>query len=229
MFYQLNMSLNLSEAPILTLKDKIEDEISKECQMLLDKYFEGREYNREKVNLWKNYTMDELSNFLTKNYKDYGFCVFVNIIKKGDIRINSNGLFRKDTDSSLFKSVETKSLFIEIRIRYYKLYKNNMNLSNVINEELVKRMNNMLNNKLEGKFYSYEFAKKTVADIVVELENFLLLSENRPCTFQICNILSKPIEHQFSYKIINLDYLPLIASYSNDHLYAQLILFLLGN
>ena len=173
--------------------------------------------------------MDELSNFLTKNYKDYGFCVFVNIIKKGEIRINSSGLFRKDTDSSLFKSVETKSLFIEIRIRYYKLYKNNMNLSNIINEELVKKMNNMLNNKLEGKFYSYEFAKKTVEDIVVELENFLLLSENRPCTFQICNILSKPIEHQFSYKIINLDYLPLIASYSNDHLYAQLILFLLGN
>ena len=223
------MSLNLSEAPILTLKDKIEEEISKECQMLLDKYFEGREYDKEKVNIWKNYTMDELSNFLTKNYKDYGFCIFVNIIKKGDISINSYGLFREDTDSRLFKSMETQSLYVEIRVHYYKLYKNNMNLFDLINEELVKELNNILNNNLEGKSFSYDFAKKKVTDIVEELENFLLLPKNRPCTFQICNILSKPVEHQFSYKIINLNYVPLIASYSNDNLYAQLILFLLGN
>ena len=173
--------------------------------------------------------MDELSNFLIQNYKNYGFCIFINIIKKGDIRINSNGLCRKETDAILFHSIEAKSLFVEIRIRFYKLYKCDIDLSSILNDELLIKMNNILGNKLKGNSYSYEFAKKATNDIVVDFENFLLKLKNRPCTFQICNILSNPFEHQFAYKIINLDYIPLIASYSNENLYGQLILFLLGN
>ena len=63
------MSLNLSSAPSISLKDKMKDDITQECKILLDKYFEGREYNKDKINLWKNYTMDELSNFVNKIMK----------------------------------------------------------------------------------------------------------------------------------------------------------------
>ena len=223
------MSLNLSSAPSISLKDKMRDDITQECKILLDKYFEGREYDKDKVNLWKNYTMDELSNFLKSNYKNYGFCLFMNIIKKGDIRINSTGLCREETDSILFHSIETKSLFVEIRILFYKLYNSDINLSDLMNDELLIKMNNLLSNKLKGNSYSYEFAKKATDDIVVELENYLLKFKIKTCTFQICNIISYPFEHQFAYKIINLDYFPLIASYQNENLLGQLILFLLNN
>ncbi len=223
------MTSNLNGASSIKLKDKMKSEICQACKILLDKYFEGREYNKDKINLWKNYTMDELSNFLKQNYENYGFCIFINIIKKGDIRINSNDLSRPDTDLGFFQSLETKYLFVEIRINFYKLYESNINLFNYLNEELVIKMNDILTNKLEGKSYSYEFAKTIVSDAVKELQSFLLFSKIVCCTFQICSIIKKPFEHQFSYNIINLDYIPLIVNFSNQYLYAQLILFLLGN
>ena len=98
-----------------------------------------------------------------------------------------------------------------------------------MNDELLIKMNHILSNKLKGNSYSYEFAKKATKDIVVELENYLLKFKIKPCTYQICNIISYPFEHQFAYKIINLDYFPLIASYQNENLLGQLILFLLNN
>ena len=223
------MNENLNEAASTKLKNKMKNEICQACKILLDKYFEGREYDKDKVNLWKNYTMDELSNFLKSNYKNYGFCLFMNIIKKGDIRIYSNGLCREETDSILFHSIETKSLFVEIRILFYKLYNSDINLSDLMNDELLIKMNNLLSNKLKGNSYSYEFAKKATNDIVVEFENYLLKFKIKTCTFQICNIISYPFEYQFAYKIINLDYFPLIASYQNENLLGQLILFLLNN
>ena len=205
---------NLSEAPILTIKDKMVQEIRQKTKNVLNKYFQGREYEKENVGQWKDYTMEELTDFLQHNYKEYGFCLFIIIIKRGNIRTSANGIARQDTDGFLLESLETKTMYVEIRVRFYKLYQSNINI---------------LNSKLEGKTYSYDFADAKVEEIVIELQKYLLTQESKPCSYQMCSILSKPYDYQFYYKNINLNYLPLIASYSNDSLYSFIILFILDN
>jgi hypothetical protein len=41
--------------------------------------------------------------------------------------------------------------------------------------------------------------------------------------------MEKPFDFIYDYKVLNLQYLPLMASYSNDTLNANLILFILNN
>ncbi len=220
---------NLSEAPILTIKDKMVQEIRQKTKNVLNKYFQGREYEKENVGQWKDYTMEELTDFLQHNYKEYGFCLFIIIIKRGNIRTSANGIARQDTDGFLLESLETKTMYVEIRVRFYKLYQSNINYLDLYNDKLVMKINNILNSKLEGKTYSYDFADAKVEEIVIELQKYLLTQESKPCSYQMCSILSKPYDYQFYYKNINLNYLPLIASYSNDSLYSFIILFILDN
>ena len=132
---------NLSEAPILTVKDKMIQEIKEKTKKVLNKYFQGRDYEKENVNFWKDYEMEELTDFLKPNYKDYGFGLFIIMIKKGDIRTNSNKISRSDTDFDVLEYLETKTMYVEIRIRFYKLYQTNINYldsykSNNIKNEL---------------------------------------------------------------------------------------------
>ena len=220
---------NLSEAPILTVKDKMMKEIKEKAKKVLNKYFQGRNYEKENVNFWKDYAMEELTDFLNQNYKNYGFGLFIIMIKKGDIRTNSHAISRSDTDFDVLEFLETKTMYVEIRINLYKIYNNQTNYLNSCNEKLVMEMNNMLNSKLEGKKYSYDFADGKVEEIDNELQKYLLIPNNRPCSYHICSILSKPCIYQFDYKIVNLKYIPLISCYSNDSLYCQLILFILDN
>ena len=223
------MEQNYSEAPVLTEKDKMKEEIKNQCKKLLDKYFEGREYDREKVKSWKGYVLEELLDFFKKYYEGYGFCASTFIIKKGDLRITSTSILRSGTDSEVNYSIQNNSMFVELRIHFYKLYKPNLNYLDYFNEDLVVKMNDMLMNKLKGKTYTYEFAKDKVQEIVQELQDFLLIPKQKPTSFHICYILSQPIEYQFAYKVLNIKYAPLIASYSNDNLYGQLVLFIFDN
>ena len=220
---------NLSEAPTLTVKDKMMQETRAKIKKVLNKYFQGRDYENENVKLWKDYAMEELTDFLKLNYKEYGFIIYIIIIKKGDIRSNCNSISRGDTDFDLVEFLDAKTMYTEIRINLNKIYNNQTNYLDSCNEKLVMEMNKMLNSKLEGKQYSYDLAKGKTDEIVNELENYLLIPNPRPCSYHICSILSKPCIYQFDYKIVNLKYIPLISCYSNDSLYCLLILFILDN
>ena len=123
---------NLSEAPILTIKDKMVQEIRQKTKNVLNKYFQGREYEKENVGQWKDYTMEELTDFLQHNYKEYGFCLFIIIIKRGSMSTNANGIARQNTDGFFVESLETKTMYVEIRIRFYKLYQTNIKLIHMI-------------------------------------------------------------------------------------------------
>ena len=223
------MDSNLDEAPTISKKDLMKQELEKKCKIDLDKYFEGREYQSENVTLWKDYALEGLNDFLKKNYEEFGFALFMIVIKKGDVRIDSNSIARSKTDSFVKSSVETKSMYAYIKIWFYKLYNIDRNIFDSFNEELVLKMNNIIASKLEGKQYSYEFINSKVTEIVNDLQKFLLIPNDKLCSFHICCILRKPIEYQFACKAINLNYIPLTASYSNDSLNAQLILFILKN
>ena len=223
------MNNNLDEAQILEKKESIKQEIEQKVEIILDKYFKGRDYDKESVNLWKNYALEELSDFMKNNYKEYGFGIFMIIIKKGDIRTDSNALLREETDCYLLKSLETQTMYIEIRIFIYKLFQPEITFLDSFNEDLIIKMNELLISRLEGKVFSYEFVKDKVAEIVIELQKYLLIPKLKPCSFQVCYVLTKPIDYQFVCKAINLKYIPLTASYANDSFYAQLILFILNN
>jgi len=41
------------------------------------------DYNKEKVQLWKDYTIEEVSKYLVENYNNYGFVISFIIIKIG--------------------------------------------------------------------------------------------------------------------------------------------------
>ena len=114
------MDLNCPEAPTITVKDKMKEEIKNQCVIVLDKYFVGRTYESDKVNSWKNYALEEITNFLKTKYEGYGFCVCMFIIGKGNIRTNSTGLSRSKTDAYILYSVDNNKLFAELRIYFYK-------------------------------------------------------------------------------------------------------------
>ena len=225
------MSSNLNEAPTLTEREIMSNRIKKECKKILEKYFDDREYNESKVNLWKEYALEETNNYLKSNYKGFGFIISILIVNSGDCRTNSQGIYRKDFDDYFNESIQTKTLFCEIRIFYTKIYNQTVNHIENVEEEILIKMNNILTNQLAKKNYSYEIAKKDVWEIVENLNNFL--SERkvnpRPCSYHTCYILKEPINFKFGYKIINLKYMPFMVTYSNDALYAQLILFILNN
>ena len=227
------MDNNLKEAPIQQIKEspkeQMNNKIKKECQKILDKYFESRDYNKDKVELWKDYTLEEVSKYLEETYKDFGFVITIIIIKLGNMREYTRSMCRISTDDDIFVSVQTKTLYCLMRIYFYKIYNSNINLNKTIEEDTSLKMYNILTNKLEGQKYSFEFANNSADEIVKELKNYLLKKDNKPCSCNICSILQKPIDFIFSYKVIKFNYIPLIVSYSNDSLYSQLILLTLNN
>ena len=224
-------SQNLNDAPISTQKDIMKNEIKKECKKILEKYFEDREYNEDKVKIWKEYSLEEISNFLKSNFPDFGFVILIFIIKLGHSRSSDFQISRSDTDDFLVESIQTKSMYSEIRVNFNKIYKSTIDHIENVEGKIVLKMNELLTKYLENKIYSYEMAKNSVDEIVKELNAFLLERNlnPKPCSYQACYILSKPINMQFDYKVMNLKYMPIIATYSNDSLYAQLILFILNN
>ena len=220
----------MDPAPI-SEKDKMTKDIKKECQAILEKYFEKREYDKEKVENWKNYALKEVYDYLEKKYTDFGFIISIIIIKLGHIRTNQRIMCRNNTDDYLFANVLTNTMYIEIRISFYKIYNKNISFLDIIDEDTFLEMNNILKKHLEGKKYSYDIAEDNATNIAQKLNDYLLEKKykERPCSSHICYILQEPTEFKFNYKIIRLNYIPLMVSYSNDSLYSLLILFVLNN
>jgi len=212
-------------------KDIMKNNIKKECQIILEKYFEKREYDKDKVEKWKNYSLKEIYDYLEKEYNDFGFIIAIIVMKRGNSRTDSRNICRNNTDDFILVNVESETMYSEIRVNFYKLYNSNISLLDFIEENIILEMNSILTKNLEKKKYAYESAHESVSNIVKELNDYLLKKsvERRPCSSNICYILEKPMEFIFNYKIIRLKYVPLIASYSNDSLYSLLISILLEN
>ena len=224
--------MDLKDAPPTNSeKDKMKETIKNKSEELLGKYFEGRIYNKEKFNKYKIYFLEESTGFLNNNYKNFGFVLAFIGFNAGNLRINHEPIFRNETDDCLFSSICAQSTFCEIRIYFIKLYSSLINNLENIESNIILKMDEILTNKLEGKEYSYEFAKNSVTTITSELSQFLLQRkiDKIPCSYSICYIMEKPYDFIFDYKVLNLKYIPLMASYSNDSLGAKLMSFILNN
>ena len=224
--------MDLQDAPSTNSeKDKMKEAIKNKSEELLGKYFEGRIYNKEKFNKYKNYFLDEITDFLNNNYKDFGFVLTFIGFKAGNLRVNHSTILRRQTDDCFFSSIFAQSTFCEIRIYFIKLYSSLINHLENIEPNIILKMDEILTNKLEGKKYSYEIANNNVTIITSELNDYLLQRkiDQKPCSYSICYIMEKPYDIIFDYKVLNLKYVPLMASYSNDSLSAKLMSFILNN
>lgn len=228
------MDANLGEAPPkleISEKEQMKINIKKESQKILEKYFESRDYNKEKIKLWKDYAIEEVSKYLVEKYNNYGFVISFIITKFGTIRDDEKSIYRIKTDDNIYILIQTNKMFCLMRIFFYRIYDSKINLIKEIEDNnIYLKMNEILTNKLEGKKYSYEFALNSCIEITNELNDYLLKKKKtRYCSLNQCSILQKPIDFVFNYKVINLHYIPLMIIYSNDSLYSQLLLIILNN
>ena len=225
------MNNNLNDAPALTQRDIMINNIKKESKKILEKYFDGREYKEDKVNLWKEYALEETNNYLKSSYKDFGFIILILIVNLHECRTNSQGIYRSDSDYYFNESIETKTMFCEIRIFFTKIYISNINHIENIEDKILIKANDIITSILENKKYLNKIAKNNAKEIVEELNRFLMERKISllPCSYHACYIIKKPMNYKFGYKVINLKYMPLMATYSNDSLYSQIILFILNN
>ena len=220
---------NLEDAPSMSQKEIMKINIKKECKKILEKYFEGREYDEDKVNLWKEYSLEEITNYLNSNYKDFGFIISLIVINTTACGGQCIPVERKNTDDNLIECFDTKGMRSQINIQFFKIYKSEIRHIENINETILLKMNDILINKLENKKYSYEIATKGLEEIVVDINKFLLERKPLPCSYAICYLSKKPMKFKFTYKVINLKYIPIMTTYSNDSFFAQLILFIVNN
>ena len=224
------MNLNAAPQNISYQAEKMTKEIENISNKILEKYFENRDYNKDKIEIWKNYTLDEISEYLNYNYYNYGFVITFNAIKLGNI-FETKLINRYNTDNYVNSTIKTKTMFCILTIIFYKIEYSEFDLLNKIKENMILKMNEILKNNLKGKtYYSCNDAEKYSKLIVQESDNFF---RNQiyplPCSCHICSVIEEPIEYLFDYKVINFKYLPLITSYSNDSLYGRLIVILLNN
>ena len=147
------------------------------------------------------------------------------------MRTNCHDMLRKETNDEILIFYLYGKIYCEIRICFVKLYNSEINHLNNIEENIIIKMDELLTNTFEGKKYYYEIAVENSEKIVSELNDYLLERkvERRPCSFHICFIIEKPSKFIFDYKVLNVGYLPLMGSHSNDSLSAKLILFILNN
>ena len=115
--------------------------------------------------------MKEVYDYLENTYNDFGFIISIIIIKLGNIRTDQRIIGRNNTDNFLSKSVLTNTMYIEIRISFYKIYSSNISLLDIIDEDTILEMNNILKNHLEGKKYSYDIAENNVTNIAEKLND----------------------------------------------------------
>ena len=222
---------NLNDAPVMSQKDIMITNIRKECKKILEKYFDGRDYDENKVNLWKEYALEEMNYFLKSNYVDFGFLILFFAIKLGKARNDDRHIQRNDTDSAFTETIKTKAMWVVMSIQFYKLYKAEKNHIENIEEIIFLKMNDIITNKLENEKFSYDIINIKSNEIVDDMNNFLLdrKIQTKPCSYLACYIMEKPMNFKFDYKIINLKYIPLMVSFSNKSLYARLILFIFNN
>ena len=57
-------------------KEEREKEISKKEKDLLEKFYEGRKFEEEKIKKWSNSILEEMSEFLNEKYPSFGYVFF---------------------------------------------------------------------------------------------------------------------------------------------------------
>jgi len=221
------------QAPVANAKSNLDirtDEMKSICKNILEKHLDGRKFIKDKVQKWGEFILNDTEEALKKKYPEYGYGIFFYISEKTSYNSKSKAIDYIQTDIQLVQAYHTNDFFSEMRIFANKKYsKRNDFLNNITPNEIIN-INKKIQDNLEGRTYIFEKGSNYIENIVEDINNILLKRKNRPCSHHIGFINALPIKGlYFTYKFINLEYMPLFFTYSNDYLSCNIYLFIVNN
>ena len=212
------------------MKNSIKDE----CKKILEKYLEERKYNKDKVLKWKEMILEDLEQYLKNKYPGYGFIISIFISEPIAFRSHAYSIYRLDSDGGILQSF-FGNIYSEIRISFCKLYSSigltNNKYCDIFSDNMIKA-NELISNILNNKIFDGKTAADDIENICKEFNNYLLekIKTNRPCFMNIGYIFEKLLKDlKYFYKIININYIPFMFSYTNESLYCLFVSFALDN
>ena len=215
----------------LTEKEVENKNIKEICKKYLEKHLDGRKFNKEKSQKWGENIINDIENELIKKYPGFGFGIFFYFSERTDYNCNSYAIYYLDSDNNLVQEYNSNDFYSEIRVFQNKKYSKFDNFLGNINGDTISKINQTLVDNLEGRTYKLDKCTNYVINIVKDVNDILLKrSDKKPCSYHICFINQLPITgFYFTYKFINLEYIPLFFNYSNDSLSSRLYLFIVNN
>ena len=213
-----------------TEKDKREKEIREKEKFLLEKYFEGRKYDDEKIKKWSNFVLEEMNEFLNSKYPLFGSGIFL-FVSKAPISycVDRQSIFVGKTDSSITEVFKNDNFKISLRVYITKLKKQKFNVENVQFEHIMK-INKIFNDTFEGRSFSDNKLDKYLENAVNDINSYLLKFDELGHSFHQGFVFKNNTENiNFYYKFGNMRFFPYCCSYANDSLLAHLFLFIVSN
>jgi len=150
--------------------------ISSFIQKILIKYLEDRPFN-EKIIKWEKYITDDISNYLSKNFKNYKFSLKFFTVKNPDILYWINRrVICFETDGITNVSYKNESLTTYIDLFGAKDAKD-LKINDIkfitIQKKIEENVKLILSNKLDNKKFEGEKVSEMVNNIIEEIYIFL--------------------------------------------------------
>ncbi len=159
-----------------SIVELMKNSIKDECKKILEKYFEERKFNKDKVLKWKEMILEDLEQYLKNKYPGYGFIIVIFISEPIDFRSNSYFISRLSSDGAFFQS-SFGDIYSEIRIFFSKLYSpiglTYNKYCDIFSDNMLKA-NELSSNILNNKTYEGKTAADDINIICKGFNNYLL-------------------------------------------------------
>jgi len=211
-------------------KEEREKEIGNKEKELLEKYFEGRKYEEEKIKKWSNSILEEMSEFLSTKYPSFGFGMFLFVTEPSvNYSANRQSIYVQKTDSSVTEIYKSNNIRASFRVYITKLKNQKFDVEN-INIDYLLKANKIFSDSFEGRAFSDKNLDKYIENAVIDINTYLLKFEELGHSFHQGFVFkNNSVKTQFFYKFGNMKFFPYCSSYSNDNLVAHLFLFFVSN
>ena len=210
-------------------KSEREEVIRKKEKDLLEKHLEGRKFDEEKIKKWSNSILEEMEEFLSIKYPNFGFGLFLFVSEPISYRVYRRSIYVPKTDSSVTEVYKSNNIKASFRVFITKLKNQKFDIEKVNLDHLLK-VNKIFNDSFEGRSFSDEkldfYLENAIKDINTYLLKFDELGHSFNQGFAFNNAENK---FHFYYKIGKMRFFPYCASYANESLLAHLFLFYVSN
>jgi hypothetical protein len=212
---------NLSQGNIISMKEKIGNDLSEKYKEILIKYLDDRKFNEEKIYSWINNILEDAKEYFTKKYIDYNLFLYCYICPKSlTFRSNYTTISNKKTDSPGSVNFSSESMYCV----FYYFYYLNKTLNYSIDDfesELIIKCNKIFSKHLDERTFNYEKIITYNKNINDDYINFILSKNNSLRCFCLNEIYKNPISYNYCFKYLSHGkniYSKKIQTYTNDSL-----------
>ena len=182
-------------------KEERENEIRIKEKNILEKYFEGRKYDEEKVKKWSNSILEEMSEFLSTKYPSFGFGIFLFVTEPS---VNYSTYWQSicfpKNDSSVAEIYKSNDLRASLRVYITKLKSQKFDVENINIEHLLK-VNQIFSDSFEGRAFSDNKLDKYIKTAINDINSYLLKFDDLGHSFHQGFVFKNNSEKtQFFYK-----------------------------